>query len=252
MLLLKKTMCRLLLLVFLFQANIFIAFAQKTVLFDENHGQLFLTGKTGELDLSGLDTLFQKEGWLIKTANLEINDEALSGVDALVISGAFKPISQTEKEAILRFINKGGKLSVMIHIGFPVADLLHELNVSISNGVIHEKENIMQHNDLEFYILNLKEHPLTNKLKQFSINGGWALLPTNDNAQIIAQTSEKSWIDLNGDNIADAQQAFATVIAGTMGSGNFVVFSDDAIFQNKFLKENNYLLGQNLISWLKK
>jgi len=173
-------------------------------------------------------------------------------VEALVISGAFKPLSQPEIEAILRFVNKGGKLSIMLHIGFPVADLLHALNVSISNGVIHEKENIIQDNDLEFNIVNLKEHGVTDKLKQFSLYGGWALLPTKENTQIIAQTSDKAWIDLTGDNKADAQQAFATVVAGTMGSGQFVVFSDDAIFQNKFLKENNYLLGRNLSIWLKK
>ena len=240
---------RILLLILLVQS--FIATGQKTVLFDEHHGQIFSTEKSGILQLSGLSEIFNEEGWMVKTCNSEITDEVLTGVDALIITGAFKPVTVQETEAINRFIENGGKLSVMLHIGSPFSNLLHTLNVAISNSVIHEVENIIEDNDLNFRVLDLKKHDLFNKLKLFNVYGGWALMPLKDNAQIIAQTSEKAWIDLNNDKEADAQQAFGTVVVGNVGKGHFVVFSDDALFQNHFLKDENYQLGKNLAKWLK-
>ena len=246
----KKTVAKLVLLTLLLSLNSLFATNKKTVLFDENHDQFFLTGKTGELDLSSLSTLFEKEGWVIKTSKSEITDEVLTDVDALVISGAFKPITQPEIEAILRFVEKGGALSVMLHIGSPFDNLLHAMNVSVSSGTIHEQELMIGAHNIDFNVVNLKTHELTNNLKQFKVYGGWALFPNKENVQIVAQTSEKSWIDLNGDNHPDMQQAFATILEGKIGLGHFVVFSDDAIFQNKFLKDSNYLLGKNLAKWL--
>ena len=121
-----------------FQAHITVA-EQKTVLFDEGHGQRFLAEKNDMLDLSRLSQLIQEEGSQIKTSKGVITEQTLSGVDALVISGAFAPFSQTEIEAITHFIKNGGRLSVMLHIGVPVAGLLKELGVYVSNGVVNRQ-----------------------------------------------------------------------------------------------------------------
>jgi hypothetical protein len=242
---------KIVLVFFIFSVYTIAASNPKSVLFDASHGQLFHPDKTGELDLSELSSLFHNTGWNVKICTTEINDEVLSEIDALIISGAFKPFKQSEIEAIIRFIEKGGKLSVMLHIGSPFANLLHTLNVSISNGVIHETDAIIQGNDINFNVQNLKKHELFKKLNQFSVYGGWAMIPTDANSQIIAQTSETSWIDLNNDRKADAQQSFGTVIVGKKGDGHFVVFSDDAMFQNRFIKENNLILAKNLVNWLK-
>jgi len=221
----------------------------KTVLFDEAHGQLFKVDDPKDLGLSKLSSIFKNKNWTIKTSNSEITDELLNGIDALVISGAFKPITKSETLAIMRFLEGGGKLSVMLHIGPPMADLLHTLDVSISNGVLHETGDLVLKNDIDFKIRDLKVHELTTDLKEFNIYGGWALLPTKEHTYAIAYTSEKAWIDLNGDKLADAQQKFAVVVVGAIGKGAFVVFSDDAIFQNNFLAEHNYSLGENLVRW---
>jgi len=36
-----------------------------------------------------------------------------------------------------------------------------------------------------------------------------------------------------------------------LGKGGFLVFGDDAIFQNKFMGTNNKALAANLAGWLK-
>lgn len=79
------------------------------------------------------------------------------------------------------------------------------------------------------------------------------MLNTGGNAEVIAHTSDTAWVDLNRDNTlnrGDAVQSFGLVIAGKWGRGDFAVFGDDAIFQNRFLIEGNSLLGKNLARWL--
>ena len=74
------------------------------------------------------------------------------------------------------------------------------------------------------------------------------------NNQIIASSSASAWVDLNGNkqfDPQDAQQAFAVAVAGKYGKGEFVVFGDDAVFQNQFLQGGNLLLATNLAEWFK-
>ena len=229
------------------------ATAKLVALFDESHGQRFLAGQNGLLDLSHFAKVLEDQGFEIKTSNQAISDPLLAHVDVLVISGAFKPFTTSEIEATTHFIERGGRLSVMLHIGPPVADLLHRLNTSISNGVICEQENIIENTCSNFRVTRLKPHELTKGLKEFGVFGGWALLNTGNNASIVAETSPRAWIDLNGDGklgAGDAVQSFGVVVTGQLGRGRFVVFGDDALFQNQFVKEGNLLLAKNLAAWL--
>ena len=250
---LKKIIFGIQLVVFLTTVNSIGIAAQKTVLFDESHGQRFLVEQKGPLDLSELSKIFQNEGLHIETNKGKITNEVLAKADALVISGAFLPVTPPEIEAIIRFVEKGGRLCIMLHIGSPVADLLHKLNVYISQGVVHEQNNQIHNNGLDFYVTELKPHEIMRGVKRFSVWGGWALLNTKENSEIIARTSTQAWIDLNRNHQldkGDAMRSFGLVIAGKLGFGQFVVFGDDAMFQNQFLTKENVLLGRNLARWL--
>lgn len=77
---------------------------------------------------------------------------------------------------------------------------------------------------------------------------------TAASAKIVASTSPKGWVDFNGDkklSNGDIMQSFGVVVVGEIGAGRFVVFGDDAIFQNKFLDASNRQLAKNLARWLK-
>ncbi|MBI4517828.1 MAG: DUF4350 domain-containing protein [Deltaproteobacteria bacterium] len=220
-------------------------------LFDESHGQRFLAGRDGPLDLSRFAQVLADQRFEITTTGRELTDQELAGAGGLVISGAFKPLTEREVEAVTRFVERGGRLCIMLHIGPPVAGLLHRLHTSISNAVIFEQDNIVENTPANFRVTRLRPHELTRGMKGFSIFGGWALLNTRDT--IVAETSPGAWIDLNGDakrTEGDAVQSFAVVVTGNLGRGRFVVFGDDAIFQNQFLKEGNLLLAKNLAAWL--
>ena len=227
---------------------------KRTVIFDQGHGQKFVIEKEGALQLSGLSGLLKKEGYDVKVNAGQINDAALNTADVLLISGAFQPFSPEEINAIIRFLERGGKLCVMLHIPQPLTGLMNRLKVYASNGVIQEQENTINNAPKEFFITDMEKHEITMGLKKIGVHGAWALMTDSTTAQIIARTGPKAWIDLNGDgkfNETDVRQSFGVVIAGALGKGRYIIFGDDAIFQNKFLDQENMPLGKNLADWMK-
>jgi hypothetical protein len=227
---------------------------KRTVIFDQGHDQKFVIDKEGDLQLSRLSGLLRKEGYDVKVNTGQIKDATLKTADVLIISGAFQPLSPEETNAIVRFLEKGGKLCVMLHIPQPLIGLMSRLKVYASNGVIEEQENTINNAPKEFFITNMEKHEITGGLKKIGVHGAWALMTESKTAQIIARTGSKAWIDLNRDgkfNETDTRQSFGVVIAGTLGKGKYVIFGDDAIFQNKFLDQENMPLGKNLAAWMK-
>jgi hypothetical protein len=227
---------------------------KRTVIFDQGHGQKFVIEEEGELQLSKLAGLFREKGYDVKVNAGQMNDTTLKTVDVLIISGAFQPLLPEEIDAVIRFVERGGNLCVMLHIPQPLTGLMSRLKVYASNGVIQEEENTIHNAPKEFFITDLEKHEITKGVKKIGVHGAWALMTESKTAQIIAQTGPTAWLDLNRDgkfNETDARQSFGVVIAGTSGKGRYVIFGDDAIFQNKFLEQENMTLGKNLADWMK-
>ena len=225
-----------------------------TVIFDEVHGQRFVIEKEGDLQLSGFSGLLKRKGYDVKINAGRINDATLYGTDVLIISGAFQPLSAEETDAVVRFIGRGGKLCMMLHIPRPLTGLMSRLKVYASNGVIQEHENIINNSPTDFFITKMEKDKITKGLKRIGVHGAWALMTESASARIIARTGPKAWIDLNMDgqfNGNDARQSFGVIIAGTLGKGKYVIFGDDAIFQNKFLGKENMPVAKNLADWMK-
>lgn len=226
------------------------------VLFDQGHGQHFLVEKKDELDLSKLGEAFVAGGFQVKSSAAEqvFTDDALKNVSTLIISGAFKPVTDDEVVVLKNFIDRGGQLCVMLHISSPLAPLLNNLGVAVSNGVVREQANLLGLDaPTDFFVKDLAKHPLTKDLSQINFYGTWAL-NVEQPANVIAKTSPQAWVDLNNDKTldsGDAAQAFSVVVTGQVGHGYFVVFADDAIFQNRFLVGPNQQLAGNLVAWLK-
>ena len=225
-----------------------------TVLFDQGHNQRFLINSEGPLQLTGLAGIFREQGFTVQAHSGVIGPANLTGARALVISGAFKPFTPAEIDAISGYLDNGGRLAVMLHIGPPLKPLLDKLGVVVSNGVLHEQENLVKTDDLSFMVTRFAADPLTAGLDKFSLYGGWGLLNRGTGTAVLAKTGDKAWIDLNGDrklSAEDAVQSYAVIVSGTYGKGRFVIFGDDAIFQNQFLDEHNAKLAANLAKWLK-
>lgn len=223
------------------------------VLFDQAHGQAFVIEREADLHLSKLARTFVDLGFEVSSTGHPLTAALLDETDALIISGAFKPFAASEIAEIHRFIERGGRLVVMIHIGPPVLPLLQRLGVDVANGVIREELQVIDNEPLNFRTSNLQPHPLTLGLENFSLYGSWPLRPLTSSGQTLAYSSNRSWVDLSGDKrqtAGDVVQAFGVLVGNRIARGELLVFGDDALFQNRFLKGNNQALANNLGRWL--
>lgn len=219
------------------------------VMVDQGHGQRFLVEQEGELHLSRLAAILGEEGLRVETGREQLTDASLGKAAALVISGPFSPLAPKEVEAVVRFLERGGRVALMLHIGQPLAGLIHRVGGDFSNSVIHERQNVIDGNDITFHVRDMATHPLFGGVEQFGLFGGWAL----NGLTSLARTSPDAWVDLDGNrklSDRDAKDRFTVVAEGTVGAGRILIFGDDAIFQNRYLDDSNTRLARNLAHWL--
>ena len=231
------------------------ALAAPVALFDEGHGQPFLAGGTGPLDLSSLAASFVAAGYEVRSATQPLDAGQLQMVDVLIISGAFRPLTPTELAGVRTFLEEGGGVAVMLHIAPPLAGLLDILQVDYANGILHDMMNNIENSTQNFQVMELTEHPLTAGIQRFSVYGAWALRGRDPAVMPVASSSPHGWVDLNHDGRltpGDAIGSFGLIVAGTVGQGRFVVCGDDALFQNRFLDADNRLLAERLAKWLRR
>lgn len=225
------------------------------VLFDEGHGELFLSEQEKPLALTELGNLFVAEGFQSHNAKEPLTTAVLAGVDAVVISGPFTPFTSEEIDALHAFVERGGHLAVMLHVAPVISNLLARFGVIHANGVIREESLAQIEGEaLNFQVARMEKEPLFSGINHFAVYGCWALATEGEMARIVAASGSKSWIDLNNDRTfsdQDAMQSFGIVALGEVGKGNFVIFGDDAIFQNRFLSNGNRQLAINLVQRLK-
>lgn len=228
--------------------------AERLVLFDQGHGQRFLLSGSEPLGLSGLAAELRAQGLTPKPLSGEITSTSLRGVAALVISGPFQAITDQELAAIDGFLGKGGRLCVMLHIAEPAQPLLQRLGVAATRAPIMEQVNLVDQNPLSFKVVNFAKHRVTAGLTSFNVNGCWGLGNIAPTSQVLAWSSNQAWSDTNGDGKRGAAEPLATLgvlAGGGLGKGAYLVFGDDAIFQNQFLVGGNLALAKNLAGWLK-
>lgn len=223
------------------------------VLFDQAHNQRFLIEEEGPLHLSRLAVVFKENGFQIRSSKDPLSDTLLQGVSAVVISGPFQPLLESEVATLSRFLANGGRLAVMLHIGSPFRGLLEKLDVDFTNFVLHETSVAINGDSLNFRVVDLSPSPLFEGVATVSFYGAWALMNTSEKSAIVARTTDKAWLDVDNDkNLSkgDAVGSFGLIVTGRHGKGAFAIFGDDALFQNRFLDENNKNLAGNLARWL--
>lgn len=224
------------------------------VLFDQAHGEQFLPQVEGPLALTELGKIFTAQGFRLHSANAPLTPAILAEVDAVVISGPFAPLAAEEIDALYAFVEKGGRLAIMLHVAPIISPLLARFDVIHSNGVIREEEPAQIAGEaLNFHVARLEQEPLFSGIKNFAVYGCWALASEGKFARIVASSGDESWVDLNKDRSyseQDARQSFGIIALGAVGKGNFVIFGDDAIFQNRFLTGTNRQLAENLVQRL--
>lgn len=227
---------------------------ERVVLFDQGHDQRFLLDSEEPLGLARLAGEFRAQELLPRALTREISAASLRGAAALVISGPFRAIGEGEVKAVTDFLQQGGRLCLLLHTAGPAMPLLRDLGVAVTKAPLREERNLLGDNPLEFRVINIEKHRLTEGVGSFNLNGAWGVINYTPAGRVLAWTSPEAWADLDGDGVRGAEEpptALGVLVTGDMGRGGFVVIGDDAVFQNQFLVGGNLRLARNLAAWLK-
>lgn len=225
-----------------------------TILFDQGHGQRFLIQDEGELGLSKLKSVFIKQGYDVIQSTSLLTSDILQGVDVVFISGAFSDFSLDEIQVIENFLYEGGKLCITLHVGPLNGMLLSRLNVNVSNVVVKESQNLIDHNPLNFRVEIINKHPIFESVASMNFYGSWALKGMSPDIDELLYTGQQAWLDINRNNhreLGEPIGQWSVTVAGILGKGEYVVFADDAIFQNQYLTDMNLSIANNLAIWLR-
>lgn len=223
-----------------------------SILFDQGHGQRFVIERNGELDLSSWAELFKAQGVEVVSSQAPLDQLNLDAYTALIISGAFKPFSSAERRHLLQYVEQGGSVVILLHVGPLNGELLADLGVGVSNGVIFDPAQRIGESSSDFSVVLTESHPLLHGIEQLKVYGIWALNP-GTHAQSLFNASPAAWMDLNRNRQQDSAEPvapFSLAVTGFRGLGRFVVIGDDAVFQNRFLVDENRQLASNLVDWL--
>ncbi len=224
------------------------------VLFDQSHGELFRIERNERLDLGTLAGVFVSEGYTVRGTYGALTAERLAEPDVLVMSGPMNTPSEAETANVDAFLNRGGTLVVMLHVAPSVSGLLEHLGVKATRAPITETGPAALGGDARnFRAVSLAAgHPLFKGIGGFGLYGVWGLTPARPDAVIIANTSAGAFVDENNNGKPDAGEPhgpIGLVAEGHMGKGRYLVFGDDAVFQNAFITGDNLKLAHNLARW---
>jgi len=221
--------------------------------FDMNHKEIFSPSPQGKLRYTNFYQMFEAAGFRNRMNNQEITADSLKDVNTLVLYGPMVPLLGSELQAVEQFVKGGGNLLVQLHIAAPAMNLTEKFYILATNGIILDEANKLGQ-ATDFYVPEIKAHPLTKDIKRLAVFGSWGLLSLQG-AQTIAATSNKAWMEQNGNKTRDSfeeARSYGIVAINDKIGGKVVVIADDAPFLDNFIGEaNNREFARNLILWFK-
>ncbi len=221
--------------------------------FDDSHAEIFSPLKGGPLHFSKFYGMTKSAGKDVAINRDTITPEILERVRTYIIAGPSMQIKPDEIAALNSFVERGGRLLVLIHVSEPVARLTESFGIIVSNFVLSESNGAIGNEPQDFLVTSFLPHPVTEGVQRLALYGSWALLPEG-RSEAVASTSAGSWVDYDGDGVrgeGEPEEAFAVAAVTEWGLGRVAVIADDAPFTNLFMKEaDNERFVMNIIKWL--
>jgi hypothetical protein len=237
----------------LFLANSGVSLAGG-VLFDTSHTVVFQPQSEESLGLKSFLSLFEQRGRKVSVGKAPITAKSLASLDTLILPGPMRPFEKGEIDLIDSFVRGGGSLVVLLHISSPVARLTERFGIIVSNMVISEHENLSKGQSQDFFVKDIRPHPVTKGIHSIALLGTWGLI-ADEGATIIASTTERAWGDGNRNRVYDEGEPMlkvGVVAVAEPGKGKVVVIADDAPLANAFLAMgDNLALARNIVEWVR-
>jgi ABC-type uncharacterized transport system involved in gliding motility auxiliary subunit len=182
--------------------------SKKTIRFLEGHGERGINDQERG-GLSSMKDALTKQGYEVGTLSLLHESEVPEGTAVLVLAGPRRPVTKDERERIGRYVDRGGRLAIMIDpdTQSELDPLLRQWGVEAGRGVLVDLQDRLAQGDLTaLMVRTFTEHEITQDFTfavlfpvsrhlAFHEEAGkdWDFVP-------LARTSPRSWAetDLKG------------------------------------------------------
>lgn len=217
------------------------------ILFDESHGEPTLE----ELYTSFMNSMKElgNEVEVLKSAPL--SDEVLGAGDVFMTSFPQDPFSAEEIAALKRFVEGGGGVFIVAEEGDwegfkeKINALSKEFGIEFNDDEVHDPTDSISESYSNIH--TLKEHPVTEGVKDFMIYGGCSL-KVSGNAQAIATGDDDTFSTLDYYKAGEYPPVLA---AAEHGAGRVVGIGDGSLLRDNFISQyNNHQLAINILNWL--
>lgn len=204
-----------------------------------------------------------------KISDKPITYEKINGFNVLVILSAGEHYSDSEINAIEKFVKEGSRLFLVCDSWRGKATSTNVFTNAIAErfGVSFAKNGWIC-DDTDHYesekdyiscpkISNIKSHEITKDIKSFYLVGGTYIKETGS-SKVLAYTDKDAWFDDFGDNFGnfikdkdEKRGRFPVLSEMRYGNGKIVFMSDSSLFTNGWRdKLNNEQVGVNIVKWL--
>ena len=217
------------------------------LLVDYAHGEIFPPLDPRELGYAKLDAVFKEAGYEVKVVSEPITEKELRRARVYLLAGPMSQLSEEERAAVRGFVERGGRVIVLVHIASPLREFLEEYNITLG-WVLAEEENTLEkpHN---FAVRSVGDDELFQGVDSLSFYGAFSVRAPES----YAFTSARAWEDLNLNGVweeGEPRGRFALIGIARYGKGYVLVIGDDATLANRFIgEEDNLMLAKNLAEW---
>ena len=217
------------------------------LLVDYAHDEIFPPLDPRELGYAKLDAVFKEAGYEVKVASEHVTEKELRGARVYMLAGPMSGLSEEERAAVRGFVERGGRVIVLVHIASPLREFLEEYNITLG-WVLAEEENTLEkpHN---FAVRSVGDDELFQGVDSLSFYGAFSVRAPES----YAFTSARAWEDLNLNGEweeGEPRGRFALIGIARYGKGYVLVIGDDATLANRFIgEEDNFKFARNLAEW---
>lgn len=226
--------------------------------FLSGHGERLMDGK----DRSGFGFASERlrlAGYELRVLDLSAAMNVPADVDLVVVAGPVSPLFDQEHAAMERYAASGGRLLVMAEAPEPSRRTLAVLGARISDQNVNDAVFAPGAGPSSPMITAYPANPVTAGVGSGAIFHGVHALagePGDESFGAVVTSSDKSWLDMDGNTSRDdgertASYVIAVAVTGENGRPRAVVFGDADFASNAYIvNEANAGLFLNAVEWL--
>ncbi len=203
-----------------------------------------------------IDLSRSTEDFVVHTSLPDLERKLEPSESALMIIGPEKTFNKDEARFVHRFLIRGGMVLLADDFGSGniLLSKLKELNGTTTSISGHKMVSLAFEKSGDFSVASdMAVHPITEGVSMLLLNLPSTIVPS-PYARVLVNSSEASWLDMDGDNRLDLDEPkgpFPLLTIEPYGKGELIVLSDPSIMINGMKGQmNDSTLVRNIVSYM--